>query len=100
MGWGGGGIKDNSKIIFSYFSIKTNVVTPHKNRLDQRVLMVGHKIYLNGEIWIISPKLYPCYLFLSVMQHVIVHSVVCNTSSHLNVTEKVALHCFATCITV
>ena len=30
-----GAIKDNSKIIVSYFSIKIYVVTPHKNCLDE-----------------------------------------------------------------
>ena len=52
-----GGIEDKSKIFFSYFSIKTYVVTPHKNRLGETVLMVGHKICFYGEICLIIPKL-------------------------------------------
>ena len=48
---------DNSKIIFSYFSTKTYVVTPHYNRLDETVLMMAHKICFNGEIGLIIPKL-------------------------------------------
>ena len=39
------GIEDNSKIIFSYFSMKTYVVTPQLNHLDETVLMMGHKIW-------------------------------------------------------
>ena len=37
--------------------MKTYVVTPHLNRLDEMVLMMGHKICFYGEIWIIIPKL-------------------------------------------
>ena len=33
------------------------VVTPHKNRLDRMVLMVGHKICFYGKIWLVIPKL-------------------------------------------
>ena len=47
-----GGNEDNSKIIFSYFSMKTYGVTP---RQDKRVLIMGHKICFKGEIWIIYP---------------------------------------------
>ena len=51
-----GGIKDISKIFFSYFQLK-HVVTPHKNgrNLDEMVLMMGHKIFFDGEVWIIIP---------------------------------------------
>ena len=41
-----GGTEDNSKIFFSYFSMKTYVVTSHKNCLIKTVLMMGHKICL------------------------------------------------------
>ena len=37
--------------------MKTYVVTPHYNRLDETVLMVGHKICFYGKIWLIIPKL-------------------------------------------
>ena len=40
------GIEDNSKLFFSYFSIKTYVEPPHWNRLHEMVLMMGHKICL------------------------------------------------------
>ena len=33
------------KDIFSYFCIKTYVVTPHLNRLDETVQMRGHNIW-------------------------------------------------------
>ena len=39
-----GGIEHNSKIFFSYFSTKRYVVTPHYNRLGERVLMIGSNI--------------------------------------------------------
>ena len=42
---------------FSYFTMKTYVVAPHKNRLDEMVLMRGHKIRFYGEICLIIPKL-------------------------------------------
>ena len=32
-------------------------MTPHLNRLDETVLMRGHKICFYGEIWLIIPKL-------------------------------------------
>ena len=32
-------------------------MTPHKNRLDETVLTMGHKICFCGEIWLIIPKL-------------------------------------------
>ena len=51
-----GAIGDNSKIM-SCFSTKTYVVTPHKNRLNETVLMTGHNICFYGEIWLIIPKL-------------------------------------------
>ena len=51
------GIEDNFRDHFSYFSTKTYVVTPHKNRLDKTVLMMGHKICLYIEIWQIIPKI-------------------------------------------
>ena len=50
-----GGIEDNSKVTFSYFSMKIYVVTPHKNRLNETVLMVGHKIYSYQESLLIIP---------------------------------------------
>ena len=34
-------MEDNSKIIFSYFSTKTYVVSPHQNRLSETVLNDG-----------------------------------------------------------
>ena len=32
------------------------VVAPHKNRLNETVLMLGHRICFCGEIWLIIPK--------------------------------------------
>ena len=32
-------------------------MTPHKNRLAETVLMMGHKIYFYREIWLIIPKM-------------------------------------------
>ena len=32
-------------------------MTPQKNRLNETVLMMGHKICFYGKIWIIIPKL-------------------------------------------
>ena len=37
--------------------MKTYVVTHHKNRLGETVLMMGHKICFYGDIWQIIPKL-------------------------------------------
>ena len=37
--------------------MKTYVVTPYKNHLDDKVLMRGHKICFYGEIWLIIPEL-------------------------------------------
>ena len=39
-----GGIEDNSTVTFSYFSTKTYVVTPPKNRLDGTLLMMLSQI--------------------------------------------------------
>ena len=47
------GTEDDSMIIclkFSNFSMKIYVVTPHKNRLDETVLMSGHNICFCGKI--------------------------------------------------
>ena len=41
---------DTSEINFSYFSIKTCIVTPHYNCLDVMVLMRGHNICFGGEL--------------------------------------------------
>ena len=41
------GIEDNSKIIFSYFPVKTYVVIPHQNRLGETVLWRDHTYVLN-----------------------------------------------------
>ena len=49
---------------FSYLSTKTYVVTPQKNRLDETVPMMGHKICINGEIWPIVPKFPLLSLFI------------------------------------
>ena len=35
----------------------TYVVTPHQNRLDETVVMMGHKICFYGELWLLIPKL-------------------------------------------
>ena len=44
-------------MIFSYFSMKTYVVTPHQNRLDETVVMMRHKnVFMEN---------HPCYPFLS-----------------------------------
>ena len=37
--------------------MKTYVVTPHSNRLDETVLIMGHKICFHEEIWLIISKL-------------------------------------------
>ena len=37
--------------------MKTYVVIPLKNHLDEMVLMMSHKICFYGEIWLIIPKL-------------------------------------------
>ena len=37
--------------------MKTYVVTPYYNRIDETVLMMGRKICFYGEIWLIIPKL-------------------------------------------
>ena len=51
-----GGIENNSKIIF-LISQSKHVVTPHQNCLDERVLMMDHKICFYGKIWLIISKL-------------------------------------------
>ena len=53
----GGGIEAILKITFSYFSLKTNIVTLHLNSLDQMVLIVGHNIHFKVVLWKIIPKL-------------------------------------------
>ena len=40
------GNKDNSEIFFSYFSMKTYIVTPHLNRLSETVLLRGHNVFI------------------------------------------------------
>ena len=35
---------------FSYFSLKPYVVTPYPSRLDERVQMRGHNVYVNAEL--------------------------------------------------
>ena len=50
------GTEGNSKIIYSYFSMKTYVVTHHLNRLDETVQMMGHNIHFKGVIWKIISK--------------------------------------------
>ena len=45
--------------IFSYFSSKPYVVTPHLNPLIVMVQMRGHNIWLNAELTEIVPKLFP-----------------------------------------
>ena len=37
--------------------MKTYVVTPHKKRFDETIIMMGHKMCFYGEIWIIISKL-------------------------------------------
>ena len=37
--------------------MKTYVVTPYKNRLDEPILMMGHNIRFKGVIWKIIPIL-------------------------------------------
>ena len=51
------GADGNSLIIYSYFSMKTNVVTPHKNCLSEMILLNGQKICFSGKIWKIIAKL-------------------------------------------
>ena len=40
---------------FFYFSTKIYIVTPHQNRLNETVPMMGHKICFYGEILAIIP---------------------------------------------
>ena len=47
------GIRDNSN--FPYFSLKTYVVTPPLNRLDEMVLMMGHNACFYAKMWKIIP---------------------------------------------
>ena len=61
-----GEFKDN----FSYFSTKTYVVTLHWNRLNETVLMMGHKIFFYGEILLINfhhISLYRFYIFMKII---------------------------------
>ena len=44
-------------MIYSYFSRKTYVVTPHQKRLDETILMMRHKYVFYGKVWINIPKL-------------------------------------------
>ena len=37
--------------------MKTYVVTPHYNRINETILMMGHNVCLEGTIWKINPKL-------------------------------------------
>ena len=67
-----GGIEDNSKIYFSYFSTKTYFVTNHKNRLDETVLMMDYNIRFEGVIWKSSLNygFNPSYQFSeTILQH-------------------------------
>ena len=50
--------------IFHNFSMKTYVVTTHKNRLDETVLMRGNDICFNSECGKLSQK-YTCNSFIS-----------------------------------
>ena len=50
---------------FSYFSTKTYAVIPHKNRLGEIVLMMGHYLCLKGVILKIIPKLFFLPLLIS-----------------------------------
>ena len=51
----GGCVEDNSK--FFLFLNENYVVTPHKNRLSEMLLMMGQNICFKGVIWKIIPKL-------------------------------------------
>ena len=44
-----------SNNIFFLSQNKTQVVTPHQNCLGETVLMKGHSICFDGEIWKIIP---------------------------------------------
>ena len=57
------GNRDDSEKKFSYFSTKTYVVTLHKNRLVETVLMMDHNICLM-EIEGKSSLNYPFFSFL------------------------------------
>ena len=48
--------RDYLIIIFSYFSSKPYVVTPHLNRLNETVQMKGHTICLYAELIKIIPN--------------------------------------------
>ena len=50
------GIEDYSNMFFSYFSMKTYVVTAHQNHLSEMVLMSSNKICFYGEIQTITLK--------------------------------------------
>ena len=49
---------------FSYFSLKPYVVTPHPSRLDERVQMRGHNVYVNAELTKIIPNYYQIHLLI------------------------------------
>ena len=78
------GIEDNSKTIFSYFALKTYVVTPQQNRLNKMVLMMGHNICFDEEIQIIIPKLSLLTLIWSTGEH--------NHFSYLYFPQHTELH--------
>ena len=88
-----GGIEDNSKIVF-YCSTKTYVMTPHKNHLDQMVLMMGHKICFYGKISTIIPKLSLLALLIwsSVQALKVAADQNDKAKTMLNLTIR-ALHC-------
>ena len=56
MGGGGGGIEDNSKIIFFLFLNKNISSDPSlEPSLTETVLMVGYNLCFYGKIWEINP---------------------------------------------
>ena len=61
------GLHTHSSDSFSYFSMKTYVVTPHQNCLGETDLMRGQNLCFIWKIKLGSLSLnYPCYHFLSV----------------------------------
>ena len=57
--------KEYLMIIFSYFSSKPYVVTPHLNRLFETVQMRGHNICCHAELTKIIPGIITKYYLMS-----------------------------------
>ena len=76
-------IKDN----FCQFCIKTYVVTPHLNRLNETVHMRGHNIWIQREIRKIIPQLSSNTLLIYL-------ELCCYTYVFLQEYAKCVTYCF------